>query len=241
MKRTPSPFQLVSGVALAVLITAGSAGAAFAGWASDPVSMPALIAVERDGDRPLWVQPHEVTVAEWNLCHTARGCSQQLRTPDGRHPDITPATNLSHMDVMEYIAWISDQTGHDFRLPSSAEWESLAAGIVPDVPDPIFTDPALRWASTYLREEDSPRELRRTGAFSTSRDGIADLDGSVWEWTQDCATDATPDRCPAFYVGGLHMAVVPFLERDPARGGCAIGAPPAHLGLRLVSDSAPSS
>jgi hypothetical protein len=36
------------------------------------------------------------------------------------------------------------------------------------------------------------------------------------------------------------MAVIPFLVRDPARGGCAVGAPPAHLGFRLVTDKKPA-
>jgi hypothetical protein len=48
----------------------------------------------------------------------------------------------------------------------------------------------------------------------------------------------SPDRCPAFYVGGEHIAVMSYLVRDPARGGCAVGTPPAHLGMRLVSDHA---
>lgn len=236
------PFSLrIASLALAALMAGGMTDAAFAGRGSVGVPMPDLVAVDKVDGSPLWVQPHEVTVAEWNLCHEDGGCSQQLRPPDGRQPDITPATNLSQIDVMEYVVWITNRTGHAFRLPTAKEWSALADGIVPDVPDPIFTDPALSWASAYLREEVTPRQLRRTGAFSTSRDGVADLDGSVWEWTQDCAIDAPPDRCPAFYVGGLHMAIVPFLERDPARGGCAIGAPPAHLGMRLVSDAAPKS
>jgi hypothetical protein len=45
-----------------------------------------------------------------------------------------------------------------------------------------------------------------------------------------------PSRCPAFFVGGEHVAAMSYLERDPARGGCAVGTPPAHLGMRLVAD-----
>ena len=40
--------------------------------------------------------------------------------------------------------------------------------------------------------------------------------------------------CPAYFVGGEHIAAVPYLVRNPARGGCAVGVPPAHLGMRLV-------
>ena len=78
--------------------------------------------------------------------------------------------------------------------------------------------------------------------FSTSAEGIVDLDGSVWEWTQDCyggegGGPIDPKKCAAFFAGGEHVAAIPFLVRDPARGGCAVGSPPAHLGLRLVSET----
>lgn len=42
------------------------------------------------------------------------------------------------------------------------------------------------------------------------------------------------DRCPAFCVMGAHEAVMSSVIRDPARGGCAVGSPPAQLGMRLV-------
>ncbi len=188
----------------------------------------------------LHVQKYEVSVAEWNACHEADACMLELRTRPGLAPDVQPATGLSYVDVLEYVAWINTETGHDFRLPTAAEWAFMAREVVPDEPDPIFTDPSLTWASAYLVEGNAPRALKPRGGYSTSPEGIADLDGSVWEWTQDCyAKNVDPDRCPAFYVGGEHVAAMSYLERDPARGGCAVGAPPAHLGVRLVTDSRP--
>lgn len=118
----------------------------------------------------------------------------------------------------------------------------LAASVLPAPTAPIFDDPALDWASAYLVQEGRSRALRPSGAFSASPDGIRDLDGPVWERTRGChdGREAVDDaRCPAYFVGGEHVAVIPYLERDPARGGCAVGTPPAHLGMRLVSDRAP--
>jgi formylglycine-generating enzyme required for sulfatase activity len=115
----------------------------------------------------------------------------------------------------------------------------MAAEVLPHTPDPIFTDPELTWASAYLLAPQTSRTLRPQGSFETTSQGIVDLNGSVWEWTQDCYAGtsqgpASADRCPAFFVGGEHVAAVAYLVRDPARGGCAVGAPPAHLGMRLV-------
>ncbi|MGR3507617.1 MAG: formylglycine-generating enzyme family protein [Paracoccaceae bacterium] len=195
----------------------------------------------KDG-RVLYVQRHEVTIAEWNICAAARACTLELRTRHNQDPVTTPATGLSYVDVQEYVAWINRKTGHDFRLPTAAEWDTMAAAVLPEKPAPIFTDPALAWASGYLTTGRAPRALKPQGSFSTSPEGVADLDGSVWEWTQDCyagtAEDPDPARCAAFVLGGEHVAVMPFLTRDPANGGCAVGVPPAHLGMRLVSDAA---
>ncbi len=201
--------------------------------AEQPVTFP-------DG-HVIYVQKYELTVAEWNACFADGGCAEQLRPPKGHDAAKVPATGLNYIDISHYLLWINKKTRHAFRLPTSEEWNFMAKGVLPEKPDPIFTDPELRWASAYLVEGNAPRTLRDQGSFSTSAEGIADLDGSVWEWTNDCyageGEPVSPDRCAAFYVGGEHVAVIPYLERDPARGGCAVGAPPAHLGFRLVTDA----
>lgn len=207
-----------------------------------PLPIAAPLPVTLPDGRALHVQRDEVTVAEWSRCHAAGACTLSVAAPPGFDAATTPATGLSYLDASEYLAWIAAATGHPFRLPTLAEWEAMAAPVLPEAPDPIFTDPALTWASTYLTDRTAPRSLRPQGSFSTSPEGVRDLDGSVWEWTQDCfAGDGTvpdPDRCPAYFMGGEHVSAMAFLVRDPARGGCAAGAPPAHLGLRLVSDEA---
>ena len=43
--------------------------------------------------------------------------------------------------------------------------------------------------------------------------------------------------CAAYWAGGEHLSAMSYLIRDPARGGCAVGTPPAHLGMRLVTDT----
>lgn len=238
-RKTNASRIALAATAIAAVAVAFGAATVFRGPDIDATALPQAADtpfVLPDG-RTLHVQRFEVSVAEWNACHDAGACMLHLRTRPGFTAENQPATGLSYIDVGEYIAWINETTGHDFRLPTAAEWAHMARDVLPEEPDPIFTDPELTWASTYLTEGNAPRALRPRGAYSTSAQGIADLDGSVWEWTQDCyAGDADQERCPAFYVGGAHVAAISYLERDPARGGCAVGAPPAHLGVRLVSD-----
>ncbi|MEQ8898196.1 MAG: SUMF1/EgtB/PvdO family nonheme iron enzyme [Roseovarius sp.] len=210
----------------------------------DPALLPQMAAspVTLSTGAQLYVQKYEVSVAEWNLCHDRGACTLRLRVRPDQDPMLTPATGLSYVDVGEYLGWINDATGATFRLPTLTEWSQMAAPVLPDETDPIFTDPALTWASAYLTEGLAPRALKPRGSYAISPEGIADLDGSVWEWTQECFAgavgDAGPAKCPAFFVGGEHVAAMSYLIRDPARGGCAVGSPPAHLGMRLVSEQA---
>lgn len=236
--RTSLP-RIVAG--LAVL---GAIGGAW--WmlrAPDTSYLPemATTAVVLPDGHAIYAQKFEVTVAEWNRCHADGDCALELRAPATADATLTPATGLNYVDVNQYLRWINRVSRHTFRLPTVAEWDFMAKDVLPEAPDPIFTDPDLSWASTYLTEGLPPRRLSPRGSFSVSPEGIVDLDGSVWEWTSDCyAGDGggtpDPDRCPAFFAGGEHAAAIPFLVRDPARGGCAVGSPPAHLGLRLVTD-----
>lgn len=230
--------SLVIGVAaLAAVITIG---AAFLLRGPDLAYVPKMAdkPFRFDDGHEIFVQKYEVTIAEWNRCFADGACHEKIVPQPGLGPETTPATGLSYLDVEEYLAWVNAKSRHAFRLPTLAEWEAIAHEVLPDEVDPIFTDPELRWASAYLVEGRASRALREQGAWKTSSLGIADLDGSVWEWTQDCFSgDAAADEsCPAYFVGGEHVAAMSFMVRDPALGGCAVGTPPAHLGMRLVSD-----
>ncbi|WP_052261963.1 formylglycine-generating enzyme family protein [Leisingera sp. ANG-M1] len=231
-----SRHSIVAGTIIGLVLAA--TGAALVNRGPDPRFLPELAPapVTLSDGHVLHVQKYEVTVAEWNRCYTAGACSLEVRVRPGMDPAATPATGLSYLDVKQYVDWVSAASRHVFRLPTLAEWTELAAEVIPPEPEPLFSDPSLTWASAYLMENPPQRALRPSGAFQTTSSGITDLDGSVWEWTQDCYTGATPESCPAFYLGGEHLSVMSLLIRDPARGGCAAGLPPAHLGFRLVTE-----
>lgn len=223
---------LATALALAFWAARGPNAAYLPEFAPDPLILP-------DG-RALYAARFEVTVAEWNRCAEDGACVIALKPRPGQDPTTTPATGISWIDARDYVDWINARARFPLRLPTAGEWQAMAAPVLPPAPDPIFTDPQLSWARDYLTAPSYARALKPQGSFAANPQGVEDLGGPVWEWTSDCYEPGIdPARCPAFHAGGLHLSVISVFTRDPARGGCAVGAPPAHLGLRLVSDRAP--
>ncbi len=212
---------------LAVLAMTGSLAPGHLSTAQD------MIPITIEG-RIVKVARHEVSVAEWRACHAGGGCSYD--PPPMPNANAMPVTGINWFDAMEFMAWSSKQTGQRMRLPTLEEWRYLTRAVRKQKPPPLFIDERLAWAADYGSEEAPQGPPHPRGFYSTSPDGISDLDGNVWEWTSACAATSAAGRCPAYIAGGAHEAPVSVFVRDPATGGCALGTPPTHLGLRLVSD-----
>lgn len=138
---------------------------------------------------------YELTWAEWEQCENDGGCSRLERywsnritkTEQLRHPVVN--TKLSHAN--EYINWLNQKTGRNYRLPSEAEWEYAArAGSSTHYywGDNIGIDHA------NCQGCNSPWDGRHTspvGSFDANPFALHDMLGNVAEWVADC-----------WYVGG---------------------------------------
>ena len=94
--------------------------------------------------------------------------------------------DVSWEDAQAYAAWLSDETGEDYRLPSESEWEYAArAGSATRYSwgQDIGRNRAncngcgSRWDS----DGTSP-----AGSFAANGWGLHDMHGNVWEWVEDC-------------------------------------------------------
>jgi len=94
-----------------------------------------------------------------------------------------PVINVTWDDAVAYTAWLSRETGQDYRLPTEAEWEYAARG---------GTQTAYWWGNEIGRNKancydcGSRWDLKQTapvGSFSANPFGLYDTAGNVWEWT----------------------------------------------------------
>jgi len=132
-----------------------------------------------------------------------------LNPGDISQTDKHPVICVSWNDATVYMEWLSEQTGHQYRLPTEAQWEYAArAG----------TETKYWWGNTVFPEYANFGKDECCEGFATGKDrwvytapvgsfaknpfGLYDTVGNVWEWTcseyenkyagkeQRCAKDA---------------------------------------------------
>jgi formylglycine-generating enzyme required for sulfatase activity len=198
------------------------------------------------------IMNRQVTSAEYGRCADDGGCP---RIPYARAMADRPMVGVSWRDATAYAEWITHKTGLRYRLPTDEEWV-FAAGekarneALPPV-DPV--DPAQAWIARYEAEADRGRPFavdpQPVGAFGRNENGLQDVGGNVWEWTNTCflrmtlepagAMRVTNTNCGVRVVQGAHRTYMTDFIRDPRTGGCAAGVPPANLGFRMVVENGP--
>jgi formylglycine-generating enzyme required for sulfatase activity len=108
-----------------------------------------------------------------------------------------PAINVRQTDARDYCAWLSQETGQRYRLPTEQEWEyACRAGAASAYPfgDRIAPAEALYNASQGFdaMRPKRPRLLSRcfvrcgamaVGELRPNRWGLHDMAGNVWEFT----------------------------------------------------------
>ena len=151
---------------------------------------------------------HPATTTCWRWDGEWSRYSGNWSNPGYRQTDRDPVVCVSWEDAMEYVRWLSRETGEEYRLLSEAEWEYVARG---------ETNTARYWgaesaenqcryangADRTLRNKDRHQDwewkitacddgYHRTspaGSYEENGYGLHDVLGNVWEWTQDCESE----------------------------------------------------
>jgi formylglycine-generating enzyme required for sulfatase activity len=157
------------------------------------------------------ISSFDITRGEWKTFMaatsrtTSKGCDysglpkdqqseaswQHLGFPqDDRHPVVC----VTFQDALDYTAWLTKKTGHEYRLPTEAEWE-YAARAGTTTPFPWGTAPSHEFANYGGEEHPGPGVAKGrdqwvatspVGSFPPNAFGLYDTNGNVMQWVRDC-------------------------------------------------------
>jgi formylglycine-generating enzyme required for sulfatase activity len=132
--------------------------------------------------KPFAVSKFEVTFEEWDACIAATACPP---ASDHWGRGMMPVINVSWFDAKQYVGWLSQLTGGNYRLLSEAEWEYAARG---------GSSARYSWGDDLGKGNascdgcGSQWDLQQTapvGSFKPNAFGFHDMHGNVWEWVED--------------------------------------------------------
>ena len=116
-------------------------------------------------ERRIGYGKNKVSFRDWKHCVLAGLCQSLGATGTS---SLDPVVSVSWVDVQQYLAWLTLDTGAEYRLLSEAEWEYIAKRPVTD--SLAFRTDGLEWTSD---------------CWHASYTG-APTDGSSWEVDGDC-------------------------------------------------------
>ncbi len=174
----------------------------------------------------------------------------------------SPVMHVSVRDAEAYAAWLSEQTGRHYRLPSESEFEyALRAGsqgrypwgdaAIPPPNTGNFTgsldvSPSGRhWNNAFIGYGDGFWGTAPVGMYNANAWGLHDMAGNLSEWVADC-WHASYRRAPAdgaaWYNPGCRQRVIrggnwanaPEQTRAAWRQSQDSDVTSARIGFRLV-------
>jgi formylglycine-generating enzyme required for sulfatase activity len=161
-----------------------------------------------------------------------------------------PVIDVSWHDTQAYLAWLSQETGRAYRLPSEAEWEyACRAGTTTrySFGDTITPDDA-NYGSSGVEDELEDR-ASPVGAYPPNPWGLHDMHGNVYEWVEDdwhqsyqgapsdgsAWTDTRAGRHPVLCVlRGGNWDLGPRVCRSASRLMREPGDRERHVGFRVA-------
>jgi formylglycine-generating enzyme required for sulfatase activity/class 3 adenylate cyclase len=131
--------------------------------------------------KPFAIGKNPITVREWNECAGAKACGF---TATGK--EDTPVTDVSWNDAKQFVTWLAQVTGKNYRLPSEAEWEYAARG---------GTQTRYWWGDQFQPgmancknciDGAAASQPMTVGSLKPNPFGLYDMGGGVDQWVEDC-------------------------------------------------------
>ncbi|MCI0420119.1 MAG: formylglycine-generating enzyme family protein [Acidobacteria bacterium] len=151
-----------------------------------------------------YLDEHEVTNEQYLAFVKATRHAAPYNWPKGKLPagkEKFPVVDVSWAEATAYCRWAGK------RLPTEAEWERAARGLVEGKKYPWGDDLPTKDNSRF-DSLDGPGEVRQ---FKPNYFGVYDTAGNVWEWCSDWYAkdyyESAPPRDPLGPNGGLYRVL----------------------------------
>ena len=126
-----------------------------------------------------------------------------------------PVACVSWNEAQVYAEWLSLATGHQYRLPTEAEWERGAAGSP---------------RGCYMRLRNGEGGTCAVGGYGPSDAGIFDMVGNLQEWTDTC----WDGDCGRKVLRGADWGRAGWFQRAATRGWAGPGRQDYTIGFRVA-------
>lgn len=157
-----------------------------------------------------------------------------------------PVANISWREAAGFAVWLSENTGHTYRLPTEAEWEYVAKYCTKK---PQSSSPLFFQNMNSVPEDQENVDQQMEVVFNSSRDlcKFYGLRGNVWEWTEDCWSERYSEEhttqeaysypnCGNRVVRGGSYLEEKQRQTPTARMGIDQKARVPYIGFRLVRE-----
>ena len=134
----------------------------------------------------------EITIGEFKR-FTKGSDLYQIADEISHYDDSFPVSLVSWQGIKAYTSWLSEQSGYDYRLPTSAEWEYAARANSESefIQGSCMNTKYANFRTKYSRYvcSDSPQSLMKVvsvGSYHANKFGLYDMDGNLSEMVSDC-------------------------------------------------------
>ncbi len=198
------------------------------------------------GDGQSGCETFDVATQRW-----ARRTERSWRNPGLEQTNRHPVVCVSWNDAQSYLAWLTKMSGHRYRLLAEAEWEYAArAGSKTIRYWGNGRDDACHYANVsdltradaqnlngkdpelIFQCHDGTVQTSIVGRQQPNAFGLYDIQGNVWEWTQECLES----DCAKHVDRGGSWVNSPKYLRSAARHADVTDMRNDVLGLRVARD-----